>query len=75
MYLKFLNSKKAIECSVITAGDSVVTIMPKNKISVNTTGFDLYLDKDCENNIGGDYYHGLQKRFGNKKIQWISAFK
>ena len=41
MYLKFLNSKKAIECSVIAVGDNVVTILPKTKISVNTTGFDL----------------------------------
>lgn len=65
MYLKFLNSKKAIECSVIAVGDNVVTILPKAKISVNTTGFDLYLDKDCENNIGGDYYHGFTTVYRN----------
>lgn len=55
MYIKFLNSKTPLKCSVSVNGN-VATLKFKDKIFVNTSGFHAYLDKDCEYDIGGDAY-------------------
>lgn len=55
MYIKFLNSKTPLKCSVFVSGN-VATLKFKDKIVVNTSGFHAYLDKDCEYDVAGDSY-------------------
>lgn len=55
MYIKFLNSKIPIKCSV-SKNKNVVTLKFSDRIVVNTSGFHCYLDEKCEYDISGDFY-------------------
>lgn len=55
MYIKFLNSKAPLKCSVSVSGN-IATLKFKDKVVVNTSGFHAYLDKDCEYDVAGDSY-------------------
>ena len=57
MYIKFLDSDEAIECSV--SQDyilKIVTLRFKDKVVLNTSGFRCYADKDCKYDISGETY-------------------
>lgn len=58
MYIKFLDSNKPVECSVIPNGN-IVTLKFKNDLSINVTGFHCYLDQDCLYDISGCSYEGF----------------
>lgn len=55
MYIKFLNSKNLIECSV-TRNGNIVTLKFKEKVVVNNSGFRCYLDEKCEYDLSGNAY-------------------
>lgn len=67
MYIKFLNSKTSLKCSVSASGN-VVTLKFKDKIVVNTSGFRAYLDKDCEYDIGGDTYEKFKTIYRDDEV-------
>ena len=65
-FLKFLNSEKVYECKV-TINANVVTLKFISEKEVSTSGFDLYLDKDCKKDIGSDIYHEFTTMYRNDK--------
>lgn len=67
-YLKFLDSQNYLECSVIPQGDNIVTIKFKNSVVVDTSGFDLFLDKKGEVDIGEAHYHGFSTIYRNDDV-------
>ncbi len=64
-YIKFLNAKSAVKCSVIPSGNNIVTLKFPENVIVNTIGFDVYLDKKMENNIGGTNYQNFKTIYRN----------
>lgn len=64
-YLKFLDSKKIIQCIVVPESEHVVTLKFHDAVVVDTNGFDLFLDEKGELDIGGDSYHGYNTVYRN----------
>lgn len=64
MYIKFLNTKKPIECTVVPNGN-IVTLKFKDEVVVNTNGFHCYLDEKCEYDISGASYENFNTVYRN----------
>jgi len=64
-YLRFLDSNNFLKCSVIPQGDNVVSIKFENAVVVDTSGFDLFLDKEGEVDIGGGHYRTFNTIYRN----------
>ena len=64
MYIRFLDSKKFIECTVVPKGN-IVTLKFKNTVVVDTSGFEAFLDKEGTQNIGGASYKGFKTVYRN----------
>ena len=64
MYIKFLNTKKPIECTVVPNGN-IVTLKFKDDVVVNTNGFRCYLDVKCEYDISGTSYEKFNTVYRN----------
>lgn len=64
-YLKFLDSQKIIQCTVVPESEHVVTLKFPDAVTVDKSGFDLFLDEKEELDIGGDYYHGYNTVYRN----------
>lgn len=67
-YVKFLNSEELIPCMVLPEKEHVVTLSFPDTASVNTSGFDLFLDAAGEIDIGGTFYHGFQTIYRNNEV-------
>lgn len=65
MYIKFLDSKTPIECSVKRIASNIVELIFADKIIVNQSGFRAYKDENCEYDIGGNYYEGFTTMYRN----------
>lgn len=57
-YLKFLNSSKTYRCKAIPQ-DNIVTLKFESDKEVSESGFDLYLDEECNIDIGSGFYHNF----------------
>lgn len=65
-YIRFKDSKTLVPCSVkVESSGNVVTLKFKGNVVVDTSGFDVFLDKEAENNIGGSSYHGFTTVYRN----------
>lgn len=64
-YLKFLDSKKIIQCTVVPESEHIVTLKFHDAVTVDTSGFDLFLDEQGELDIGGDSYHSYNTVYRN----------
>lgn len=65
MYIKFLDAKSAIKCAVKQIAPNIVELKFADEIIVDTSGFNAYLDKECEYDIGGNYYIGFTTVYRN----------
>ena len=63
-FIKFLNSSEVYKCKVIPQ-DNIVTLVFDSEIEVSTAGFDLYLDKACQTDIGAKFYHDFTTIYRN----------
>lgn len=63
-YLKFLNSSEVYKCKVIPQ-DNIVTLKFDSEMEASTAGFDLYLDKECQTDIGVGFYHAFTTIYRN----------
>ena len=63
-YLKFIDSSKIYKCTVIPQ-DSIVTLKFDSDMEVSTAGFDLYLDKKYQTDIGVGFYHAFTTIYRN----------
>jgi hypothetical protein len=57
-YLRYVGDTEVYKASVLPCGN-IVSIEFEKKAVVKTDGFDLFLDRDCKNDIGGDTYHSF----------------
>jgi hypothetical protein len=64
-YLKFLDSQKIIQCIVVPESEHIVTLKFHDAVTVDKSGFDLFLDEQGELDIGGDSYHGYNTVYRN----------
>lgn len=64
-YLKFLDSKNIIQCVVKKVSSNVVSISFADKIVIDTSGFHLYMDAECKNDIGGTTYEKFKTIYRN----------
>ncbi len=64
-YLRFLDSQKLIQCTVVPESDHVVTLKFPYAVIVDKSGFDLFLDEKGELDIGGDSYHSYNTVYRN----------
>ena len=64
MYIRFLDSKTFIECSVVPNGN-VVTLKFKDTVVVDTSGFEVFLDSKGDYDIGGNSYKGFTHIYRN----------
>lgn len=64
-YLKFLDSQKIIQCTVVPESEHVVTLKFHDAVTVDKSGFDLFLDEKGELDIGGDSYHSYNTVYRN----------
>ena len=64
MYIKFLNTKKPIESTVVPNGN-IVTLKFNDEVVVNTKGFHCYLDEKCEYDISGTSYERFNTVYRN----------
>ena len=55
-YLKFLQTKELLPCTVIPQGEHIISLIFQNPQDVNLDGFNLYLDSDGTIDIGGKAY-------------------
>ena len=67
-FLKFLGMKEMISCKVIPEGNVVTLKFNDPQDEPNLNGFDLFLDKKAEINIGGNTYHGFTTLYRNDKV-------
>lgn len=65
MYIKFLDAKSAIKCAVKQIAPNIVELKFADEIIVDTSGFNAYLDKECEYDIGGNSYIGFTTVYRN----------
>ena len=63
-YLKFLNSSEVYKCKVIPQ-NNIVTLKFESDMEVSTAGFNLYLDKKCQTDIGVGFYHAFTTIYRN----------
>lgn len=68
MYIKFLDSKTPIKCAVKRISENVVELRFDDEIIVNQSGFRAYKDKECEYDIGGNYYIDFTTMYRNDEI-------
>ena len=52
VYIQFLDSNSIISCEVIPDGEHIVTLKFYDAVIVDTSGFEVYIDKEKEYNIG-----------------------
>lgn len=64
-YLKFLDSQKIIQCTVVPESEHIVTLKFHDAVTVDKSGFDLFLDEQGELDIGGNSYHGYNTVYRN----------
>lgn len=64
-YLRFLDSQKIIQCTVVPESDHVVTLKFPDAVTVDRSGFNLFLDEKGELDIGGDSYHSYNTVYRN----------
>lgn len=64
-YLRFLDSQKIIQCTVVPESEHVVTLKFHDAVTVDKSGFDLFLDEQGELDIGGNSYHGYNTVYRN----------
>lgn len=67
-FLKFLGMKEMISCKVIPEGNVVTLKFNDPQDEPNLNGFDLFLDKKAEINIGGNTYHGFTTLYRNDEV-------
>lgn len=67
-YLRFLGMKEMISCKVIPEGNVVTLKFNDPQDEPNLNGFDLFLDKKAEINIGGNTYHGFTTLYRNDEV-------
>lgn len=63
-YVKFLGDTVAYQATV-SPNDHIVTLKFEKDIVVNTNGFNLYLDENCEYDIGGTHYQSFMTVYRN----------
>ena len=65
-YVRFLGDEATHKAIVIpNETENIVTLKFEEEKEVNTSGFDLFLDEECEVDIGGDFYHGYTTMYRN----------
>ncbi|MCI9136453.1 MAG: hypothetical protein HFH48_02650 [Lachnospiraceae bacterium] len=65
-YVRFLGDEAVHKAIVIPNEDeNIVTLKFEKEKEVNTSGFNLFLDEDCEVDIGGDSYRGYTTMYRN----------
>lgn len=64
-YLRFLDSQKIIQCTVVPKSEHIITLKFPDAVTVDKSGFDLFLDEKGELDIGGDSYHGYNTVYRN----------
>ena len=67
-FLRFLGVKEVISCKVIPEGNVVTLKFNELQDAPNLNGFDLFLDKKAEINIGGNTYHGFTTLYRNDEV-------
>ena len=65
MYIKFLDAITPIKCAVKQIAPNIVELKFADEIIVDTSGFNAYLDKECEYDIGGNSYVGFTTMYRN----------
>ena len=65
-YIKFLGDE-TVRKAIVIPEDNLVTIKFEGEKEENTSGFDLYLDEECEVDIGGTFYHDFTTMYRNDK--------
>lgn len=55
-YIRFLDGENAYK-AIVDPDDNIVTLKFEEEKEINTNGFDLFLDEECEVDIGGNFYH------------------
>lgn len=63
-YIRFLESDIMHEAIVIPDGN-IVTLKFQDEKEANNNGFDVFVDEDCEIDIGGEYYHEFTTIYRN----------
>lgn len=66
-YVRFLGDKNAKKVIVIP-NNNIVTLKFDGEKEVNTNGFDIFLDKECKVDIGGNSYHGYTTMYRNDEV-------
>lgn len=68
-YVRFLGDE-AVHKAIVVPNDeeNIVTLKFEEEKEVNTSGFDLFLDEECEVDIGGDSYHGYTTMYRNDEV-------
>lgn len=66
-YVRFLENNIVYKAIVIP-NNNIVTLKFEKEKKVNTNGFNLFLDEECEVDIGGDSYHGYTTMYRNDEI-------
>lgn len=64
-FLRFLDSQKLIKCTVVPESEHILTLKFPDLVTVDTSGFGLFLDEKGELDIGGDSYHGYNTVYRN----------
>lgn len=65
-YVRFLNEKSIYKADVIPNVDgNIVTLKFEGEKEISTNGFDVFLDKEREIDIGGQFYHGYTTIYRN----------
>ena len=65
-YVRFLGDEATRKAIVIpNETENIVTLKFEGEKEINTSGFNLFLDEDCEVDIGGDSYHGYTTMYRN----------
>lgn len=66
-YIRFLGEKTSHKATVIPTGN-VVTVKFDENIIENQNGFDVFLDKKCQIDIGGDFYRKFTTVYRNDAV-------
>lgn len=64
-YIQFLDSKEKIAKCFVLPDKNVVTLKFDSEPIFNTSGFNLFLDENCEVDIGENFYHNFTTMFRN----------
>lgn len=63
-YVRFLGSSITHKAIVIPDGN-IATLKFQDEKEINNSGFDVFIDEDCEIDIGGEHYHGFTTIYRN----------